>query len=70
MGSSASGEKDGKTGNGQHDGGIPWVTMGEKVPLPGVHLEDCILPLQGQKTWLAPLSNLPMTETEVCTEGG
>ena len=31
--------------------------MGENSPHPGLHLEEVILPLQGQKTWLMPLSS-------------
>ena len=30
--------------------GIPGVALGKIVPLPGVHLEEGLLPLQGQKT--------------------
>lgn len=29
--------------------GISWITQGENIPLPGVHLEEGILTLQGQK---------------------
>lgn len=29
--------------------GIPWVSLGENIPPPEVHLEEDILPLQGQK---------------------
>lgn len=36
--------------------GIPWVALGETAPLPRVHLEDGILPLQGQKAHQESLS--------------
>ena len=60
-GSGAPGEREGrKSGRGwrteQSDVGISWATLGEKVPLPGIHLEEGILPLQGQGTWRALLS--------------
>ena len=32
-----------------HSEEIPWVTLGRIVPIPGVHLEEHILPFQGQK---------------------
>lgn len=34
----------------------PLIALGENVPLPGVQLEEGILPVEGQKTWWAPLS--------------
>ena len=42
--------------SGQHDVVIPWLTLGGIIPLPGVHLEEGILSLQGQKMQKAPLS--------------
>lgn len=43
MGESASGEKEGgRVDSGQYSVGIPRVALGEKVPLPGVHLEEGI----------------------------
>ena len=42
-----------RTGRGVHarcySVEILWVTLGENISLPGVHLEEDILPLQGQK---------------------
>lgn len=35
---------------------IPWVTLREIIPLPRVHLEEHILPLQGQKAIREPLN--------------
>lgn len=45
------------TDSRQHGMRIPWVTLGEKVPFPDVHLEEDVLTLHGQKTELAPLSS-------------
>lgn len=36
---------------------ISWITMRENIHLLGLYLEDGILPLQGQKTYEAPLSS-------------
>ena len=52
-----------------HGMGILWVTLGEKVPLPGVYLVNSILPLRGQKTQMAPLSTHSTTEDRD-THGG
>ena len=47
--------------------GIPLVELGEKVTLLGEHLKEGIMPLQGQKTWLVPLSDHSTTGyTGVC----
>ena len=42
--------------------GFPLVTLGEIYPLPRVHLEERILPLQGQKAHRGPLSSCPTAE--------
>ena len=56
-GSNTPREKERKPGvDRQHGVGIPWVALGEKGPLLGVHLEKDILSLQGQKIQLVPLS--------------
>ena len=47
MGGNTSGEEGGRVDSGQDGVGIPWVALGDKVPLPGVNLEEGILPLQG-----------------------
>ena len=41
---------------GQHGVGIPWLALGENIPLPGGHLEEGGLPFQDQKSHQAPLS--------------
>lgn len=47
--------------------GIPLVELGEKLTLLGEHLKEGIMPLQGQKTWLVPLSDHSTTGyTGVC----
>ena len=35
-----------------------WVTQGEPVPLPEVHLGEVALPLQGKKSWQVPFAAL------------
>lgn len=37
--------------------GISWVSLREITPLPGMHLEQGILPFQGQKALWEPLSS-------------
>lgn len=37
--------------------GIRWVTLGKNVPLPGVPLEEGILPLHGQSILQVPLNS-------------
>lgn len=47
--------------------GILLVELGEKVTLLGEHLKEGIMPFQGQKTWLVPLSDHSTTGyTGVC----
>lgn len=38
----------------QSDVGTSWIALGENIPLPRVHLEDSIEPLERQKTLRAP----------------
>lgn len=40
--------------------GISEVSLGETVPLPGVHFEESLYPLQGQKTLQAPANGLSL----------
>lgn len=47
---------------------IPGVTQRKIAVLPGVHMEECILPLQGQKASWKPLSGLNC-RVRVRTEG-
>ena len=44
-------KKEGKEPRGRwHNLRIPWDTLGETVPLSGVHLGEVALPLRGQKS--------------------
>ena len=41
---------------------------GREVPLPGVHLEEGILPLHGQDACCVPPSSIQRQGTEACAE--
>lgn len=71
MGGRAPGEREGKLGANSrlHGTRIPWVALGQKVPLFQVHLEDSTLLLQGQKIWLAPLSSSSTAEDRSMCRG-
>lgn len=58
-GGGAPGEEEGRgpgADSRQHGVGILWVELGKNVRIAGVHLEEGILPLQGQRTHQEPLN--------------